>query len=162
VGDARAAELMAATPEQLARQVEEASRGELGSLETITAPQAFALRCVVAERVVAPRIALIGDAAHVIHPLAGQGANLGLQDARELAAVLASSGPLRDLGDLRLLRRYERSRREAVLAMRATVNGLFGLFAAESAPLRRVRNLGLNLTGRLPVLRNVLARHALA
>jgi ubiquinone biosynthesis UbiH/UbiF/VisC/COQ6 family hydroxylase len=162
VGDARAAELMAATPEQLAREVGEASRGELGTLETITAPQAFVLRCVVAARVVAPRIALIGDAAHVIHPLAGQGANLGFQDARELAAVLASGAPLRDAGDLRLLRRYERSRREAVLAMRATVNGLFGLFAAESAPLRRVRNLGLNLTGRLPVLRNVLARHALA
>jgi ubiquinone biosynthesis UbiH/UbiF/VisC/COQ6 family hydroxylase len=162
VAQARAAELMAATPEALARQVEDASGGELGALEVITPPQSFALRCVVAARAVAPRIALIGDAAHVIHPLAGQGANLGFQDARGLAAVLAETAPLRDLGELRLLRRYERSRSEAVLAMRAAVNGLFGLFGAESAALRRLRNLGLNLTGRLPVIRNVLARRALA
>ena len=162
VADARAAELMAAAPDALARQVEQASGGVLGTLEVITPPQAFALRCVVAERAVAPRIALIGDAAHVIHPLAGQGANLGFQDARALAAVLAAGVPLRDPGDLRLLRRYERSRREAVLAMRGTVNGLFELFGAQSAPLRRLRNLGLNLTGRLPVIRNVLARQALA
>lgn len=162
VADALAAELMAATPQQLAREVEEASGGELGTLEVITPPQAFALRGVAAARAVAPRVALIGDAAHVIHPLAGQGANLGFQDARELAAVLAAGGPLRDPGDLRLLRRYERSRREAVLAMRSTVNGLFELFGAQSLPLRRLRNFGLNLTGRLPVLRHVLARRALA
>ena len=78
------------------------------------------------------------------------------------AALLAGGAPLRDPGDLRLLRRYERARREAVLTMRATVNGLFGLFGAQSAPLQRLRNLGLNLTGRAAVLRNVLARHALA
>ena len=162
VGDARAAELMAAAPQQLARELEQASGGVLGTLEVITPPQAFALRSVVAARTVAPRIALIGDAAHVIHPLAGQGANLGFQDARALAAVLAAAAPLRDPGELRLLRRYERSRREAVLAMRSTVDGLFELFGAQSVPLRRLRNFGLNLTGRLPVVRNVLARHALA
>jgi ubiquinone biosynthesis UbiH/UbiF/VisC/COQ6 family hydroxylase len=161
-GEALAAELMAAAPDALAHRVEEASDRVLGTLEVITPPQPFGLRCVVAARAVAPRIALIGDAAHVIHPLAGQGANLGFQDARSLAQVLAAAGPLRDPGDLRLLRRYERSRREAVLAMRSTVNGLFELFAAQSMPLRRLRNFGLNLTGRLPVLRNVLARQALA
>lgn len=162
VADERAEQLMAAAPQQLARELEEASGGVLGTLEVITPPQAFSLRCVVAARAVAPRIALIGDAAHVIHPLAGQGANLGFQDARALAAVLAAVAPLRDPGDLRLLRRYERSRREAVLAMRSTVNGLFELFSAQSLPLHRLRNFGLNLTGRLPVLRNVLARQALA
>ena len=160
--EVHAAQLMAATPEQLAHFVEDASGGELGALEVITAPRAFALRSVAASRAVAPRVALIGDAAHVIHPLAGQGANLGFQDARELARVLAAGMPLRDPGDLRLLRRYERARREPVLAMRAAVDGLFGLFGAASAPLRTLRNLGLNLTGRMPVLRNVLARRALA
>ena len=162
VGETRAAELMAASPAEFTRRVEAASGGELGALEMITPPQAFPLRSITALRCVAPRIALIGDAAHVIHPLAGQGANLGFQDARALAAVLAGAAPVRDPGDLRLLRRYERSRSEPVFAMRATVNGLFLLFGADSGALRRLRNFGLNLTGRLPVLRNVLARHALA
>ena len=161
-GEAHAAQLMSASAAELARQLERASGGELGALELITPPLAFPLHCVSAARCVAPRVALIGDAAHVIHPLAGQGANLGFQDARVLAQVLAEAGTLRDIGELRLLRRYERSRREAVLAMRATVNGLFELFGAESGALRRLRNFGLNLTGSLPVLRNVLARRALA
>lgn len=160
-GEVLSAQLMAASPVELAHRVEQATGGELGALELITPARVFPLHCVTAARCVAPRVALIGDAAHVIHPLAGQGANLGFQDARVLAQVLADAGTLRDIGELRLLRRYERSRREAVLAMRATVNGLFELFGAESGALRRLRNLGLNLTGRLPVIRNVLARRAL-
>ncbi|MBI3375773.1 MAG: UbiH/UbiF family hydroxylase [Betaproteobacteria bacterium] len=161
-GEAQAAQLMAASPKELAHRVEQATGSELGALELITPARVFPLHCVSATRCVAPRVALIGDAAHVIHPLAGQGANLGFQDARVLAEVVAGAGTLRDIGELRLLRRYERSRREAVLAMRATVNGLFELFGAESGALRRLRNIGLNLTGSLPVLRNVLARRALA
>lgn len=161
-GEAQAAQLMAASPVELAHRVEQVTGGELGALELVTPARIFPLHCVSAARCVAPRVALIGDAAHVIHPLAGQGANLGFQDARVLAEVLAEAGALRDIGELRLLRRYERSRRESVLAMRATVNGLFGLFGAESGALRRIRNIGLNLTGSLPVLRNVLARRALA
>jgi 2-polyprenylphenol 6-hydroxylase len=110
---------------------------------------------------VAPRVALAGDAAHVVHPLAGQGANLGLQDARELAAVLASREPQRDAGDLRLLRRYERARAANILAMDATVHGLHRLFASGAGPVKRLRNAGLNLTDRLPVLKNLLVRRAM-
>ena len=102
-----------------------------------------------------------GDVGHR-HPLAGQGLNLGLQDARALAATLAEREPARDPGDLRLLRRYERARAEPILAMDAVVGGLFSLFGAESALASRLRNAGLNLTDRVPVLKNILMRHAMS
>ncbi|MGA7985735.1 MAG: FAD-dependent monooxygenase, partial [Burkholderiales bacterium] len=102
-----------------------------------------------------------GDAAHVVHPLAGQGANLGFQDARALAQALAAREPVRDPGDLRLLRRYARARAEAVLAMDATVHGLYRLFAAQSRTVSLLRNAGLNLTDRVPVLKNILMRQAM-
>jgi 2-polyprenyl-6-methoxyphenol hydroxylase-like FAD-dependent oxidoreductase len=110
---------------------------------------------------IAPRVALVGDAAHVVHPLAGQGANLGFQDARELAQVLAAREPFRDPGELRLLRRYERARAEDILAMRAAVHGLFRLFDAPGASLAWLRNAGLELTDRLPALKNLLMRQAM-
>ena len=97
----------------------------------------------------------------MIHPLAGQGANLGLQDAHALARVLVAREPGRDAGELRLLRRYERSRAEAILAMRATVHGLHQLFDAPGPALARLRNAGLNLAHRMPVLKNLLMRHAM-
>jgi 2-polyprenyl-6-methoxyphenol hydroxylase-like FAD-dependent oxidoreductase len=106
-------------------------------------------------------VALAGDAGHVIHPLAGQGLNLGLQDARSLAQVLASREPRRDPGDLGLLRRYERARAEPILAMDTMVDSLFRLFGADSAALSRLRNAGLNLTDRLPVIKNMLMRQAM-
>ncbi|MFZ1908718.1 MAG: ubiquinone biosynthesis protein UbiH, partial [Burkholderiales bacterium] len=96
-----------------------------------------------------------------VHPLAGQGANLGFQDARSLAQVLAGREPVRDPGDLRLLRRYARARAEAVLAMDATVHGLYRLFAAQGRAVSLLRNAGLNLTDRVPVLKNILMRQAM-
>jgi 2-octaprenylphenol hydroxylase len=146
----------------LAREVEIASRGELGQLELVTPPRSYRLRRLAAERMVNPRVALAGDAAHVIHPLAGQGLNLGLQDARALAQVLAEREPSRDPGDVRLLRRYERARAEPILAMDTMVDTLFRLFGAQHAAAARLRNAGLNLTDRLPVVKNLLMRHAMA
>ena len=77
------------------------------------------------------------------------------------AEVLRAREPFRDPGDLRLLRRYERERAEAILAMRATIHGLFVLFGAEERVFGRLRNAGLNLVDRLAVLKNVLMRHAM-
>jgi ubiquinone biosynthesis UbiH/UbiF/VisC/COQ6 family hydroxylase len=145
----------------LCREVEAASRHVLGSLSLITPLRSYALRHLSARRMVAPRVALAGDAAHVIHPLAGQGLNLGLQDARSLAQALLERELVRDPGDLRLLRRYERSRAEPILAMDAMVGGLFRLFGSGSGAVSRLRNAGLNLTDRLPVLKNILMRHAM-
>jgi 2-polyprenyl-6-methoxyphenol hydroxylase-like FAD-dependent oxidoreductase len=110
---------------------------------------------------IARRAALVGDAAHVIHPLAGQGLNLGFQDARELASVLAAREPMRDLGDERLLRRYERQRAEPILAMDFMVEGLFRLFGGSGRAAGGLRNAGLNLTNHLPVLKNMLMRQAM-
>jgi ubiquinone biosynthesis UbiH/UbiF/VisC/COQ6 family hydroxylase len=148
-------------PDALCREVEAASRHALGSVSLLTPPRSYALRHLATKRMVAPRVALAGDAAHVIHPLAGQGLNLGLQDARALAQALLEREPMRDAGDPRLLRRYERSRAEPILAMDAMVEGLFRLFGSGSGTVSRLRNAGLNLTDRLPVLKNILVRHAM-
>src|SRR5258706_5373022 len=132
----------------LGHEVTTASRGRLGALRPACAPRSYPLQRLAARRLVAPRVALAGDAGHVIHPLAGQGLNLGLQDARALAALLAAREPRRDPGDPVLLRRYERSRAEPILAMDAAVDGLYRLFGASGAALGRLRNAGLNLADR--------------
>jgi 2-polyprenyl-6-methoxyphenol hydroxylase-like FAD-dependent oxidoreductase len=161
-GEAEAARLMALDAAALGREVAAAAGGALGALTAITPPRAFTLRRLTASTSVAPRVALVGDAAHVVHPLAGQGANLGLQDARELAATLGAREPWRDPGELRLLRRYARSRAGDALAMQAAVHGLHRLFGAQAAPLVRLRNAGLNLTDHLPVIKNLLIRQAMS
>jgi 2-octaprenylphenol hydroxylase len=149
-------------PQALCKEVEAASQRILGAFELETPSRAYPLRRLAASRLAAARVALAGDAAHVIHPLAGQGLNLGLQDARVLAEVLAGREPGRDPGDPALLRRYERRRAEPVLAMDGAVDGLFRLFGAAAAPAAWLRNAGLNLTGRLPVLKNLLIRQAMS
>jgi len=161
LSDADAARVLALAPAILAREVEIASRRALGELTVVGAPRGFALRRLAARRMVGERIALMGDAAHVVHPLAGQGANLGFQDAAELARVLAAREPVRDPGDPRLLRRYERARAEPVLAMDLTVHGLYRLFQARGGAVARLRNAGLNLTNHLAVLKNILMRQAM-
>ena len=147
--------------EALCREVAHAAQDALGTLQLVTSPRSYPLRRLAAHRLVAPRVALAGDAGHVIHPLAGQGLNLGLQDARTLAGVLAEREPMRDAGEVGLLRRYERSRAEPILAMDTMVDSLFRTFGAQSPVVARLRNAGLNLTDRLPVIKNVLMRYAM-
>lgn len=151
--------ISALEPARLCERVESASQGTLGAFALETPPRTYELRRLSSTRLVAPRVALVGDAAHVIHPLAGQGLNLGLQDARALASVLAEG--IGDPGDRALLRRYERSRAEPILAMDLAVDGLFRLFGAPERPFGWLRNAGLNLTGAVPVLKNLLMRHAM-
>jgi len=161
LASAEATRIVGLEPRELCAEVEIASHKALGALKLVTPPRRYALHRLSARRMVAPRVALIGDAAHVIHPLAGQGLNLGLQDARALAALLAEPGAVRDAGDWRLLRRYERQRAEPVLAMDSMVDGLQRLFSAQSVFAARLRNRGLNLTDRLEVVKNVLIRQAM-
>lgn len=158
---AEAARLLALEAREFALEVAAASSRALGDLAVVTPPRGFPLQRLSAARLVAPRVALAGDAAHVVHPLAGQGINLGLQDVQALARVLGAAEPGRDPGDLRLLRRYERARAEPILAMRATVHGLFRLFDAPGSAAARLRNAGLALTDRLPIVKNLLIRHAM-
>jgi ubiquinone biosynthesis UbiH/UbiF/VisC/COQ6 family hydroxylase len=157
--EAHGHELAALDPAELCRRAAAAGHGVLGDFHPVTAPKAFPLQRLTAESTIASRVALVGDAAHVVHPLAGQGVNLGFGDARALAGVLLDRGAA-DPGDRMLLRRYERSRAEAILAMRTVTHGLVGLFGQTGRIPSRLRNLGLNLTHRLPVIKNLLVRHA--
>jgi len=160
--DAHAAELMSMPPDEFCARVAQAGAGTLGKLDLLTPPAAFALTHLVVRDIARPRLALIGDAAHVVHPLAGQGVNLGFGDARALAAVLQDRTASRDPGDYSLLRRFERSRAEDILAMRLVTDGLQRLFRARQPWVARLRNLGLNLTDAVPVIKTMLARRAMS
>jgi ubiquinone biosynthesis UbiH/UbiF/VisC/COQ6 family hydroxylase len=160
-GPDHAAQLLALDPAQFCARVAAAGAHRFGALELVTPPAAFPLRLMRAPRAVAPRLALVGDAAHTIHPLSGHGVNLGFQDARVLAEVLSACPEHVDCGDERWLRRYERARKEEVVALQSVTDGLQKLFAHRGQPLSILRNFGLNLTNRLPFVRDALARYAM-
>lgn len=158
-----AAALQALDADGLAARVSALTDGTLGALRTITAPQAFPLRLIRPERVVAPRFVLAGDAAHVVHPLAGQGMNLGFGDVLSLARrwVEARTTPQRDPGAWSLLRAHARARAEPVAAMRWATDGLQRLFDAPPAgwaapPVAALRNLGWRLVENAPWLKRRL------
>jgi len=159
--DEHADELCALPPDQLCDRVAEAGSCVLGQLEPLTPPVAFPLRLMCVPHTVAPRLALVGDAAHGIHPLSGHGINLGFQDAKELAALLSATQPWCDIGEERFLQRYQRARREETVLMQATTDALRRLFREAPPGLRPLRNLGLNLTNGLPLIKNTLVRYAL-
>ena len=162
IGEERGRELAALAMAELAAEVEAASHGVLGELRLITPAAAFPLKLQRVTNFIKPRLALVGDAAHNVHPLAGQGLNLGFRDARELAAVLADRGVQRDCGDYALLRRYERARREDVLVMQFTTHALQKLFNNDVVWLAGARNLGLRLANWQPQLKSFLVHHAVA
>ncbi len=159
--DAHADELLALPPAAFAERVAAAGANRLGRLEPITPPAAFPLALMHARRVAVPGLALLGDAAHAVHPLAGQGVNLGFGDARVLADLVRAREVFREPGDAALMRRYERARSEDILAMRTVTHGLQRLFSLRGRLPAAVRNLGLNLTDDLAVVKNLLVRQAL-
>jgi len=158
---AHARELLALPPEALALRVAAAGDHALGRLELITPPAAFPLRLVRVPRTVADRVALVGDAAHGIHPLSGHGINLGFLDARELAAIIGGLPVWQDPGHARLLRRYQRARREETWLLQQATHGLHELFRGEVPGLDVLRNAGLSAVDRLPFLKSALARYAM-
>ena len=161
-GVAHGNELLALPADELARTVAEAGGSRWGDLELFGRPAAFPLRLMRAPKMVQPRLALIGDAAHTIHPLSGHGINLGFQDAAALAAQICAKPEHIDCGNFRLLRAFERSRAEEVLALQGVTDALHHLFGAQQTPLKRLRNFGLNFTNQLPVIKDALVRYALA
>ena len=161
VSPERAAELRALPHEELCAQVAAASHHTLGELAVITPAASFPLRSLTLPHISAPRVALIGDAAHNMHPLAGQGVNTGFRDAQQLARLIVDRGAQSDAGNAQLLRRFDRKRREDILSMQATTCGLKHLFNNENPLLRTLRNSGLSIVNRLTPLKKSLMRHAL-
>lgn len=135
----------------------------LGGLRPIQpeSVKAFPLALIRPHAIIAPRVALIGDAAHVVHPLAGHGMNLGFGDAAVLLKMVVERGTERDCGDARVLARYARARKEDILLMQLATDGLERLFATDFEPVRLARNFGLNLLDKLPVLKRRLISQAL-
>ncbi len=129
-------------------------------LEELTTPQGFDLRLMRPDTLVLPRFALVGDAAHGVHPMAGQGLNLGLQDAATLATVLLHRGWGPDCGDWSLLRRYARARQEPIALMQGLTDGLYRLFDSEQWGLPLWRNWGMNRVNQWGWLKNRLMAHA--
>jgi len=156
-----AVRLQSLDPAAFAERVTARSRHVLGALTSIGPVHAFPLRLLTVQRLVGPALALVGDAAHVVHPLAGQGLNLGLQDVDALLRTVGGREGFRGAGDPVVLRRYERSRAEPIGLMRFTTDGLARLFAIDDPFVRSARNAGMSLVNRLKPLKSRLIRHAL-
>lgn len=155
-----ATQLLAGSAEQLAQQVAAAGKHALGKLHTLGQAAAFPLSILRVSPIVAPGLALIGDAAHGVHPLSGQGVNLGLRDVSELAAVLLQRQSAR-CGDLALLQRYSRARRSDILTTQSVTDGLYHLFHQSHPLLAHARNLGMTAIGHIPPLQSWLVRQSL-
>jgi len=158
----RAEALMALSPCGFEAELARGADHALGSTTLLSERFAFPLRRLRAEHYVTERVALLGDAAHVVHPLAGQGVNLGLLDAAALAEMVAQGARRReDPGALVLLRAYERWRKSEVAAMAGAIEAFDRLLAHGSGPLARVAQAGLSSVNRSPELRRFFIRRAL-
>lgn len=157
-----AAELEALEARSFGERLAEAFEERLGAVEITSPVRSFDLSRRQASRYVVDRAALIGDAAHVVHPMAGQGANLGFGDAWSLARVVRDAEAAeRDIGREQVLRRYERWRRSENFSMMRLLDALHGLFATDSRIVQRARGLGLSVVDAQGWLKHFLARQAL-
>jgi 2-polyprenyl-6-methoxyphenol hydroxylase-like FAD-dependent oxidoreductase len=155
--------LLGESAEQLAQRLVSLPGQTLGQLHMLPpdSPKSFPLRLIRSHSMIADRVALVGDAAHVVHPLAGQGMNLGFADIQSLLDAIAMRDQPSDCGDARTLGRYARARKEEVLLMQFATDGLQRLFASELPPVKLLRNAGMGLVNKLPFLKRRLMTHAL-
>jgi 2-octaprenyl-6-methoxyphenol hydroxylase len=160
-GSAEAKRIVALPPDEFLKELELRFGLQLGELEVLSPPRAYPLQISIARSFVAERLALLGDAAHVIHPLAGQGLNMGLRDVAALAECIADAARLGlDPGAPEVLQRYQSWRRADTVAMGFATDGLNRLFSNESTALKYLRDLGLGLVDRAPGLKKFFAREA--
>ena len=148
--------------EDFAIELEEAFESKLGQVTSVAERAVFPLRLFETLNYVKPRLALVGDAAHTIHPLAGQGVNLGLADVASLIEVMVDAlNDKKDIGDLKVLRRYERWRRSENRAMIIAMDGLKRLFGSELSSVKSLRRAGLNAVNKIIPLKNIIMRQAM-
>jgi len=155
-----AGQLAALAPRELARRVAAASGNQLGELSLSGPASTFALRWMRPRTILAPRLVIVGDAAHNVHPLAGQGLNLGLADCEALAAVIARRLPAESIASASLLARYRRTRAEEIAAMQLATDGLQRLFDTRLPGVKWLRNTGLRLVDRLAPVKYELVKRA--
>jgi 2-octaprenyl-6-methoxyphenol hydroxylase len=158
----REAERIVALPDaEFHAELEKRFGLHLGDIEVAGRRRAFPLGLFTARSFIAERLALIGDAAHIIHPIAGQGLNMGLRDVAALAEAIADAARLGlDIGGMDVLERYQRWRRFDTMTMGVATDGLNRLFSNSSDALRLMRDLGLGVVERLPALKRVFIREA--
>lgn len=158
---AEAARIIGLSEEEFHGELEQRFGLRLGEVKALDTPRAFPLSYFVARSFVAERLALVGDSAHVIHPIAGQGLNMGLKDVAALAEVVVDAARLgMDLGGADVLERYQRWRRFDTMAMGVATNSLNFLFSNRSTLLRSLRDIGLGIVDRTPPLKNLFIRQA--
>lgn len=158
---AEAKRIVALAPQEFLRELELRFGLQLGELAVLSPPRAYPLQISIARSFVSERLALLGDAAHVIHPLAGQGLNMGLRDVAALAECVADAARLGlDPGAPEVLTRYQSWRRADTVAMGFATDGLNRLFSNDSTALKYLRDLGLGLVDRAPALKKFFAREA--
>ncbi len=145
--------------EELAESLGKAMRGRLGRMTLRSPLRGFPLTLATSP-MIGEQLALVGDAAHRVHPLAGQGLNLGLGDAQALVQVVAERELFLKPGAQSVLRRYRRSRAQAILEMRLVTDGLKRLFDQELAPVPWLRNAGMSLVDRVPMAKRLLIEAA--
>lgn len=153
--------MLALTDKQFKEKLGEAIEHKLGTIMSVAQRAAFPLKGSQAESYIKPNVALVGDAAHTIHPLAGLGVNLGFKDADKLAEVLLSTSSIKQMGAFNILRRYERARRgDNVITMKA-METFRSLFGNTLSPVQRLRNMGLNWINQNPTIKHVFIRQAM-
>jgi 2-octaprenyl-6-methoxyphenol hydroxylase len=156
-----AARIVALPDDEFHAELERRFGLHLGEIGVVGPRRAYPLGLHVARAFIAERLALVGDAAHVIHPIAGQGLNMGLRDVAALAEAIVDAARLGlDIGGAEVLERYQRWRRFDTMAMGAATDGLNRLFSNESDALRIVRDVGLGIVDRLPALKSFFIREA--
>src|SRR5260221_546124 len=156
-----AARIVALSEDEFHGELEQRFGLHLGEVKALDRPRAFPLGYFVARSFIGERLALIGDAAHVIHPIAGQGLNMGLKDVAALAEVVVDAARLGiDLGQADGLHRYQRWRRFDPMAIGLATNSLNFLFSNQAQLLRTVRDIGLGLVDRAAPLKNLFIRQA--
>ena len=162
VSTERAAQLLALSGSELAHNVHARSQAVLGDLTQMGKTQSFSLNQQTVAQLIAERVVIMGDAAHQIHPMAGQGVNLGFRDVMELSSLALKCHAMQDVGDVMFLRQYERARKVDIVTMSQLTSGLDGLYASESGMLKQVRQWGLQQLNAKTTIKKLLIQQVAA